>query len=362
MAQLDRPVTASDWLSPVLALEDPIGVLSVYVDADPTLAAGTPPAWQTPIRAGLRDLVRVAQLDWPRADRMALEQRLKELEPELASLLDRRDLSRGRALFAGIEHGDVRQIVIHAVLPATVVFGRRAVVLPLVAARQAGGPAGVAELSWTRVVLSEWELGVLEELERIDLDVDLGGEPGRPATHPSVPQPFPERDRFATAVGSRVLARLREAGAELGRDARARGWETVVVDGESRFVEAFQDGIGAGGPAVLASARSLAGVSRAEAADRVGAALHERRTNVQRELAERLDASASATRDAAVVERALAEGRVEHLLLEAATERPTLGTAETFLRQALETGARVTVVEEASAAVGPDGVAAILRW
>jgi hypothetical protein len=355
-------VTARDWLSPVVDLDDPIGVLSVYVDADPTLAAGTPPAWQTPIRAGLRDLVREAQLDWPRADRMTLERRLEELEPELAALLERRDLSRGRALFAGIEHGEVRQVVIHAVLPATVVVGRRAAVLPLLAARQAGGPAGVAELSWSQVVLSEWEFGVLEELERIDLGVDLGGEHGRPATHPAVPQSFPERDRFETAVGSRVLARLREIGGELGRVARARGWETAIVDGDSRFLEAVRDGVGAGGVDLLPSARPLAGVSAVEAADRVGATLHERRMNDQRELLERLDASATASRDAAVVERALAEGRVEHLVLEPSTDPGALTIEERLLRRALETGARVTVVEEASAAVGAGGVAAILRW
>jgi hypothetical protein len=32
-----------DWLRPILELTDPIGVLSVYVDADPALASGTPP-------------------------------------------------------------------------------------------------------------------------------------------------------------------------------------------------------------------------------------------------------------------------------------------------------------------------------
>jgi hypothetical protein len=357
-----RNATAGNWLAPIAELEDSIGVLSIYVDADPALAAGTPPAWQTPIRTELRELLREARREWPRDHRMAFEARLEELEPELAAVLERRDLSRGRALFAAIERGEVRRIDVHAVLPSLVTVATQALVLPLVAARQAGQPAGVAELSWTEVVLSEWEFGVLGELETIALGVDLAGEPGRPMTNPSVPQSFPERDRFDTGVGARVLTRIREVGTVVAREAKARGWDVVVVDGVPRFVEAFEGGIGPDGAAVLPSAEPLADVSRAEAADRVGAVLRDRRKTEEERLVERLDASPAATRDAAVVERALAEGRVEHLLLEMSGVPRSLAAGEALLRQALRTGAEVTVVEAISAPVGPNGVAALLRW
>jgi hypothetical protein len=49
-------------------------------------------------------------------------------------------------------------------------------------------------------------------------------------------------------------------------------------------------------------------------------------------------------------------------VLDPSTDPGALTTEERLLRRALETGARVTVVEEASAAVGAGGVAAILRW
>lgn len=352
---------AGDWFSPILELEDPIGVLSVYVDADPALSAGTPPAWQTPIRAGLRDLVKEARDEWPRAERMAFEARLEELEPELASLLQRRDLSRGRAFFAAIERGDMRRVELHAVLPSRVAVDRKAVVLPLVAARQAGRPAGVADLSWARVVLSEWELGMLRKVETIELDVDLAGERGRPATNPSVPQSFPERDRFETGVGTRVLARMRQVGADIGRAAKARRWDTVLVDGDPRFLEALEDGIGPNGPALMASTQPFAGVPPLEAADRVGAALQDRRRARERQLVEQLDASATATRDIVAVERAFEEGRVEHLLLQPDGEQGSLAH-EALLRRALETGAEVTAVDAGAAVLGPDGVAAVLRW
>jgi hypothetical protein len=352
----------TDWLAPILDLDDPVGVLSVYLDADPALAAGTPPAWQTPVRTRLRELLDEARREWPRADRMALEARLEELEPELASLLERRDLSRGRALFAAIERGDVRRVDLHAVLPSKVTVAPRALVLPLFAAWQAGRPAGVAELSWTQVALSEWEFGTVREVETIELGIDLAGEPGRPGTNPAVPQSFPERDRFDTAVGTRVRARLREVGAEVAREATARSWDVVVVDGDPRFVQELETGVGPNGVALLPAVAPLAGVSRSETADRVGAILQDRRKAEQRRLVEQLDASAVATRDAAAVERALVEGRVEHLLLEAPSEPGDFTAGEVFLRGALETGAKITVVEAASAEIGHEGVAALLRW
>jgi hypothetical protein len=354
--------TSGAWLAPIAELDDPIGVLSVYLDADPALAAGTPPAWQTPVRTRLRELVDEARREWPRADRMALEARLDELEPELASLLERRDLSRGRALFAAIERGDVRTVDLHAVLPSKVTIAPRALVLPLVVAWQAGRPAGVAELSWAQVALSQWELGTVQEVETVELGVDLAGEPGRPGTNPAVPQSFPERDRFETAVGSRVRARLREVGAKVAREAAERGWDVIVVDGDPRFVRELENGVGPNGVALLPSVEPLAGVSRSEAADRVGAILRDRRKAEQQRLVGQLDASPAATRDAAAVERALAEGRVEHLLLEAPSEPGEFTAGEVFLRRALETGAEITVVEAASVEVGHGSVAALLRW
>lgn len=356
-------VMAADWLVQLLELEDPIGVLSVYVDADPALAAGTPPAWQIRVRTELQELLAEARREWPRDRRMTFEARLEELEPELASVLERRDLSRGRALFAAIGGGEVQRFDVHAVLPSLVSVGPQALVLPLFSVRQAGRPAGVIELSASHVVISEWEFGVVEELETIELGIDVVGKPGRrPTTNPSVPQTFPERDRFESGVEARLLTRIREVGAEVAREAKTRGWYVVVADGMPQFIEALEAGIGPNGVVVLPSREPLGNVPRAEAADRVGAALRARRQAAQERLVDQLDSSSAATRDAAVIERALAEGRVQHLLLEVPGEAGSLADGEICLRQALRTGAEVTVVEAAPAAVGPAGVAALLRW
>ena len=359
---MDDPheVTSGDWLAPILELEDRIGILSVYLDADPALAAGDRPAWQAPVRAGLRDVVKEARQEWPRDDRIALEARLAELEPELASLLGRGGASRGRALFAAIDGDTVRQLELHALLPSMVAFARQAAVLPLVAVRQDGRPAGVAELSSARIVLSEWELGMLNEVETVDLE-PVADDGGRPATNPAVPQSFPDRDRFQAGVDSRVLARTREVGADLRARAAERGWDVVVVDGDARLVDALAADLGPDGPDLLPSSQPFSG-DRGETADRVGAALRDRRHAEEERLVERLNASAAATHDVTVVERALAEGRIEHLLLQLPGDPSGFAAAESLFRHALATSARVTVLHKASAVLGPDGVAALLRW
>lgn len=354
--------TATDWLTPILELEDPVGVLSVYIDADPAHAAGDRAAWQAPVRAGLNDLANDARGTWPRADRMAFEARLAELEPELASFFGRRGAARGRALFAAIGHGDVERLELHAVLPSMVDFGGQAVVLPLVAAKQAGAPAGVVQLSWSRIVVSEWELGMVREIATIDLEPRTDGAGSRPATNPSVPQPFPERDRFETSTGARVLARLREAGASLRRTAAERGWDAIAVDGDARLVDVLAGSFGEHGPDLMQTPQPLSGTSAAETAHRVGAALRERRQAEEHRLADQLDDSTAATRDAGTVERALAEGRVDHLLLEKPTEPSRFPEGESLFRRALATRARVTLLDASSTALGPDGVAAVLRW
>lgn len=342
--------TTLERLEPVLALTDPIGVLSVYVDADPALAAGPRPAWQAPVRAGLRRLVKEARETWPRDDRFALEARLDELDGELERLLDPRGSSRGRALFATIAGGETRRLELRSQLPAEVRLGRRAVVLPLLAALQEGRAAGVASVERARLGLSEWEDGTVRLLETIELE----GEPERgepPATNPAVPQSFPERDRFETGVGARVASQVRDAGAVLAREAEARSWDVVVADGDPRLLDALELGSATGTAELVRSPQPFAGQSAAEVADRVEPTLREHRADATARLVGRLEGSA-ATQDPGVVDRALAEGRVEHLLLAPAADPDH---AEELARRALETGAEVTIVD------GPP-VAALLRW
>lgn len=347
-------------LSELLALSGAGGVLSIYVDADPGLAAGRRPAWQAPVRVAVRRLVADARRLRPREERLALEARLTDLEPELEALLDPRRPGRGRALFAAIAGGAPRLVEVRTPLPSLVALRRHAVVLPLLRVLQDGSPAGVAAVSWDRLDQAEWALGVLEPLETVELERTVTRR-RRHATNPAVPQPFPERDRFETAGGARVLQQLRDAGARLADEAGGRGWDALVADGDHRLVDALVEGFGNGGR-VVRSERPLGRLASTEAADVVAATLRELRHERVGELVRRLDDSSAAARDALVLDRAFDEGRVEHLLLDTPPgPRPGL-RAESLVRRAYETGAEVTIVPPRAHDLGPAGAAALLRW
>jgi len=356
LSGLDVHRASESWIAPILELSDPIGVLSVSVDADPEL--GT--AWQTPVRAGLRRIVKEAR-QRPRAERWALVALLDELDPELESLLDPQRPSRGRALFAGVTAGGPFPVELRAPLPTHVGLDRLATALPLVAVQQRGRPAGVAIVSAARLELAEWDLGQLRELTTIELAPSGEQDRGRPATEPAVPQPFPERDRLRAGAGARLAARLREAGAELAREATLRGWDFLIADGDPRLLDPLAHGLDTGDCELVRSPRPLTGASDAETAERVAALLGELRAERTRRLLGRLDGTA-ATRDRAVIESALEQGRVAHLLLPASREPEQAAAAESLLRRALAASAEVTLVEGPPSALGSDGAAALLRW
>jgi hypothetical protein len=361
-----HPASAYDAaidITGVAALSDPLGVLSIYVDADPTLARGPRPAWQAPVRAGLRRLVNEARRERPHAEWMALEARLAELEPELEVLLDSRLGHRGRVLFATVAGRELRRVELPVPVAPLVVLERQACVVPLLRAAQDGKPAGVATVSWDRLEPAEWQFDHLHALDPVALaDKGKDERQRRRATNPAVPQPFPERDTFESAAGTRVLARLREAGGRLRQQATARGWDVVVVDGDPRLVEVLSGSIGHGPFELVRSSRPLAGLPDAVAAERVGALVREQRLGRQTELLRALDASPASTRDPQVLERSVDQGRVQHLLLEAPSEGAWSPLAESLLRRALQTGAEVTPVPLGAGDLGPAGAAALLRW
>jgi hypothetical protein len=353
--------TAPIELDAIAALADPIGVLSVYADADPVLGAGRRPSWQAPVRAGLRELVKDARQTRPRGDWTALKARLDELEPELEALLDASLGARGRALFATVDGGEVHRVGLPVPLEPLVTLDGHARALPLFAALQDGAAAGAVTLSWDRLEAAEWQFDQLTPLETIEL---AAPEPRqqRPATNPAVPQSFPERDRFESAAGARILALLREAAERLGRQADARGWDALVAHGDPRLVDALADGWRTGPARLVRSPEALAGLPDAAAADRVGSTVRALREERTAELLQRLGDSPASTHDRLVLERSFDEGRVEHLLITVPSEPSRSSFSESLLRRALATGAGVTVVPPEAASLGEGGVSALLRW
>jgi hypothetical protein len=347
-----RQTGVAEQLEAVLDLRDPIGVLSIYVDADPALTVAAGRAWQAPVREGIRRLFDDAR-DAPRGRRIALEQRLDALAPELELLLDPRGSGRGRALFAAISSGETVQLELRTPLPTLVELGAKARALPLVEALSDGRPAGVALVRRDRIELLEWEPDGLESLREIELaqaDPEGRGSPG--GTNPAVRQPGPERDRFERAHGARLAAAVRASGEEVRRLASERGWDVLVADGDPRLARELEPSFAGGSCELVRSPVPLATLPDAEVAARVEPVLRRVREREHARLRRLLETSPLVTRGARAVAVALEQGRVDHLLLDPSVPP----AAERLLRTALATSAGVTVTPT------PAGAAALLRW
>jgi hypothetical protein len=159
-------------LRSIAALADPVGVLSVYITADPREGSTTRPAWQVRTANELAALDRRLRKDdeTSHADLLAL--RLTDVDRELRALVDPSTPGQGRALFLALAGGTIRTIAVQVPLGDRVEFGRSAYVRPLLAALSSDPPAGVAAVSGHGVHLIDIRLGHA---------VDAGSENYEPA-------------------------------------------------------------------------------------------------------------------------------------------------------------------------------------
>ena len=354
----------------VVRMRDPLGVLSIYVDADPVRASGPRPGWELRLRRELRFLEE--RLGWAgRHDRAkALRVRLTELESEFVHLFHPSAPGRGRALFVPLSGGEAQRFALHLPLPDLVRLDDTAHVLPLLDAFEAGRPAGVIGVSRTGVRVLDVRLGVAEDVLWLDFEAATAtwGEPGgRKLGNPIVRQPSArDRDRHRRQLDERRARFMRKAARQVTDLAHDRGWDLVLLCGDARLVEPLRTQLLAGDPGfdVETQAGSLEWRSEHEIAavvrqDLARARLRRDRALVGQVREEALRGSA-ATLGPDDTLRALEEHRVSCLLLDSPDER----LAEQMIEHALESGARVTpLAAEAGVALAPhEGVAALLRW
>ncbi|MCS7007989.1 MAG: hypothetical protein NZL88_10590, partial [Gaiellaceae bacterium] len=113
-------------------LRDPLGVLSVYVDADPHEQAAARPSWVVAVENGLREVREQVKANGDHARWRAVFDRLDALGPEIAALVDARRPGRGRALFATVAGGEQRTVVLQVPLESRVVLDEVPHLVPLV--------------------------------------------------------------------------------------------------------------------------------------------------------------------------------------------------------------------------------------
>jgi hypothetical protein len=374
---------------------DPLGVLSIYVDVRPEGPGGDSRGSAIDIKNRLAELERRIRADGHPRRARAVRDRLERLAPELELLLDPRESDRGRALYVPVRNEPATRFSSRLPLPNRVVLDSSPFIHPLLELLDEGRPAGVVVASRGEANLLEWRLGELDWLSRLTPD-DM--EPPHERSGPVAPSPSgrhttPMREQREARERNQARRFVEQVASAAARFARERSWERVLVSGGERLTEPLA---GALPPDLrriaLRDPRALTRLSPNELAatvtDRLVSDHHERELQLIRAIRDAAHRGGAAALGLSEVVTALNEGRVEHLaydpevryggsidedgMLFAGGEGPPAVSelpheprlTERIVARCLETGARITPVEGASAdALGDaDGIGALLRW
>jgi len=389
ITDLDR-----DALPALVAHTDRLGVLSIYVDADPAEQSTNNTTWAVEVRSALDALVERLRDEGPRETWVAVRDALADLEGEIADLVSPRTRGRGRVMFIAVESGVVWRWSFQLPVQSAVVFEPRPFVSPLVSLLEQAGPVGVVMAHRDGLRLAEIHFGEATDIATLDFSAaqdDWREMKGPANANPAVAQQAaPQRDRFERRLDEHRARFLVDAAQRVGDEARTRGWRAVVMAGDARYTAPVESALPADlTPTVVRVDALLEGMPARELVDACDPALEQVAARARAELLERaVDAAAAGGRGAvgpAHVTRALNEGRVATLLiadglqlsgcvaddgaLMAATDdEPTPAGerddrfAERLIERAVGTSAEVVTIGGGDPNAPPGGVAAILRW
>jgi hypothetical protein len=377
---LHRELTASGLndavLLDLLRMEDPLGVLSVFVEMP---ADGADRRAEIEIKNELTRLEHRGGGNGSLLRAEALRSTLALVTPALERLLDPGANGRGGAVFATLSGPEIISFATPMPLANRVVLDSRPFVRPLLELLDEGEPAGVVLISAREAEVLDWRLGALRRLTRVTREPE---EEHGPPTTPHDQRARRERDR--------QLRWIEDVAADVFRLAGENGWERLLISGDERMTGPLGDAL----PVhlrdhALVDARRLHENDQPALAAAVAERLGEDRAGRNARLSRRVRAAALGAQRGALglseVVAALNEGRAEHVIYDSALrysgaiapdgsllvadEPPGLGKEEPQLlerivERALHTGARVTPVDGAAADNLADagGIAALLRW
>jgi release factor family 10 len=374
---------------------DAFGVLSVYVNADPT---GDRNATAIDLKNRYRELQRRFAEEGPTDRRRAMAAALDRLGSEVERLATPTESGRGRIAFAALGGDWLVRLDSQMSVANRVVLDDGPFVHPLLELLDEGRTAGVVLVSSDDARLLQWRLGRMQPVSRMAQEEieasheragQIGGGPAGQYNTPAQEQrKARERDR-----AQRFLDQVAEAAAAMAGERR---WERILVSGGDRWTEVLagklpeplQD-------MVIRDQRVLAGLDDQRLLAAVTDRLHAEHTAGERRLLERVrDAGLGqvAALGLSQVAGALNEGRVAHLVYDPQvryagsvdadgalyadadadaeagagdqphTPEPRL--TERLVERALATGARVSPIEGAAGGVLSDaaGIGALLRW
>ncbi len=379
-------------LAELLALDDPLGFLTVTAGFGPSDLGERGPTAPPEVRAGLRRVLKEADGD----RRSSLERRLDEIAHTVDAFLAPSGEGRGRLLVVGVSTDTLHDVRLQAPLPTEVRLEDGPALRRVLEAVDEHAPAGVLLLHREEALLLHLELGVHEPLG--SWTVDLGDRvfaaefygPSRGA-----PRSFRRGVTNREAREDRIQANLDRFLGDVATDVRAALLEhrlrRLVLVGQSHERAVVGDELaGTSGLELLHIDRVADGAS-SDVIDEVQRVLADEHRAAEVELVRtaigRAAAGGAAVLGVAGAVRALAEGRVHHLLLTPYADRegwigddgsiattredPRLTDARReprlihrMIEAALATDATVTPVDGEAAALlhEHDEVAALLRW
>jgi Bacterial archaeo-eukaryotic release factor family 10 len=370
---------------------DPIGVLSVYLDARPgdgQLAASID------VKNRLAELERRLASESRAEYARAVQDGIARLAGELERLIDPEQAGRGRVLFAAIGDRWVTRVSTQLPVQSRVVLDRTPFIHPLLELLDEGRRAGVVLASRTEARLLEWRLGELIPLEVLSSELveaphERSGPVGsRPASRHGTPTGEQRNARERDEAG-RFIERAAAAASRLSRE---RDWERLLVSAGEQLTDSLAGSLPPAlqevvvrDPRVLV--RLDVPVLEQIVTERLTAAHDEFERQLVRKVSDDARGAGAAALGLSEVVGALNQARVAHLIYDPfiryqgsvghdgslyadGETAPTSGATadarltERLVERALETGAQVTPVEGAAndALAEASGIAAVLRW
>jgi Bacterial archaeo-eukaryotic release factor family 5 len=315
----------------------PLGVLSVFLGFDPADRTGV---WRTELRNGLDSILEVQQ-EAVHARRVALRATAKRLTERFEDG-DLRPPPRGEVGFVEVSEKEGTEHWFGTAAPpvadACVEFGADPVVAPLLDICGHGGARGVA-----------WR-------ERKSQSTN------NPARAQGVSSSG--HDQFGERLDHNRQRFLGECGGLVARRLEGDKIDELIVFGPSKDAESFKSGFGSQATLTVGGDQDLISVPTGKVSDVVSEVVTHLDEERDRALVERaLGEAKGGSRGAAgrqEVKEALGEGRVDHLVFDAAIGQE----GESLIRAAMSSSARVTVVRDELAAPlqEAEGVAALLRY
>ena len=385
-------VTVSVQLTDLLALEDPLGFLTITASFAPETFADRGPSAPPEVRSGIKQVLREADDE----RRRALTERLDELSHTIDEFLAPGSEGRGRLLVIGVSTDQVEDVRLQVSLPTEVRLEDGPALRRVLEVADEQAPTGVLLLHREEALLLHLELGVHEPLQswaielgdRVFADEFYGPSHGAPS---SFRRGLTNREAREDRIQANLDRFLGDVAEDVAKLLTEHDLDRIVLVGPAHERNVVARGLqGLADTKVLHLDLVADGPSKHVIAD-VQELLTDDHRAYELELVEeaidRAGAGGAAVLGAAGVVRALGEGRVHHLLLtpyadrtgwiddegNLATTREDARLVEPrreprlvhrMIERALATDAMVTPVDDEAAALlhRHDELAALLRW